>query len=151
MKRTIFMGRIAILMAVLSILIPGCSTANDPVVVIVNRNNPVEKLSENSLKKIYTNNVLTWPNGMPIIIYDLTIRDPLREVFSERILGRSSRSIAEHWAHLKITNQAKNPPRTVKDQSYMIRKVEHDRGAIGYVSMSSVMDNPNIKIVRTIE
>ena len=56
-----------------------------------------------------------------------------------------------HWAHLKITNQAKNPPRTVKDQSYMIRKVEHDRGAIGYVSMSSVMDNPNIKIVRTIE
>lgn len=123
----------------------------EPIAVIVNSANPVSTLGENSIRKIYTNNILRWPDGMPITIYDLDVNDPLREEFSKKILGKPPYRIAEQWAHLKISNQAMNPPHTVKSQRYIIQKVSRERGAIGYVFLSAVKDNPDVKVIKTIE
>lgn len=125
--------------------------AEDTVVIIVNKDNPVQRLSENEIKKIYTNYVLSWPDGAPITLYDLTLQNPLRYIFSDRIFGRSPDRIAEDWAHLKITNEAKNPPLTMKSEALIIRRVAAERGAIGYVSFSAVKDNPDVKIVNRIQ
>ena len=152
MKRKKLFNRLAVLTLAIALVFSGYSIANNgPIAVIVNKDNPVQSLSENSVKKIYTNNVLRWPNGAPINIFDLAINDPLRESFSEKVLGRSSRSIAENWAHLKITNQAKNPPHTLKTQLHILKKVSQDKSAIGYVSLSAAAENPDVKIVTTLK
>lgn len=123
----------------------------EPVAIIVNRENPAPSLSPEYIKKIYTNGILSWPDGIPIIIYDLSIQDNRRNLFSERILGRPASSVAEQWAHLKITNQAKNPPLTMKSEVLIIRRVSKEKGAIGYVSLSAVKDNQEVKIVNTFQ
>ena len=124
--------------------------AGEPVAVIVHRDNPADKLSEPEIERIYINNVLSWPDGMPITIYDLAISDPLRYDFSYKILGRVPAKIAEQWAHLKITNQAKNPPLTIKSEALIIRRVSRQKGAIGYVSLGLVQDNKDVKIIYTL-
>lgn len=125
--------------------------ASDPIVVIVNKNNSVDVLSAGDIRKIYTNSILEWADGAAITIYDLSVQDNLREEFSEKVLGKEAYRIAEEWAHLKITNQAKNPPLTMKSQMLIVRRVSMEKGAIGYVSPSAVRDNPMIKIVNTIQ
>lgn len=132
-------------------ILPAAGYCSEPVAVIVNRDNRVEGLSQGELRKIYTNNILNWPDGTPIIIYDLSVQDPMRHVFSGKILEKSPDKVAEEWAHLKITNEAKNPPLTLKSEALIIRRVSNEKGAIGYVSLSTVTRNPDVKVVFTIQ
>lgn len=127
--------------------IASMAAAAEPIAVIVNRENPVEALTEHDIRKIYTNHTLNWPGGAMVTIYDLAMQSPLRAIFSDRILGSTPEKVAEEWAHLKITNQAKNPPITMKSEMLIIRKVASEKGAIGYVSMGLVTNNPAVKIV----
>lgn len=121
------------------------------VAVIVNTENPVMSLSPQELRRIYTNNVLHWSDGTPIRLYDLVVQSPARGSFSEAVLGRSPGRVAEEWAHLKITNQAKNPPLTVKSERLIIKRVSRERGAIGYVSLDIVEGIDSVRVVATIE
>lgn len=145
---------IALLLAVIvqCLLTPAKAFAQEAdIVVIVNKDNPVQRLSESDIRKIYTNYILNWPDGAPIILYDLTLQSPLRFRFSDRIFDRTPERIAEDWAHLKISNQAKNPPLTIKSEALIIRRVAAERGAIGYVSLNAARQNPDVKIVTTIQ
>lgn len=123
----------------------------ETVAVIVNRDNPRKAMSRDEIQMVYTNSTLAWPDGTPIIIYDLSVQDPLRGAFSEKVLGKAPAKVAEEWAHLKITNQAKNPPMAVKSEALIIRRVAREKGAIGYVSLSAVVDNQDIRVVNTIQ
>lgn len=136
---------VAVFCAALSSL----ANADDPIAIIVNKHNPVSTLSHNDIRKIYRNNILKWSDGTPVILYDLGISDPVREKFSKIIFNLSPRKIAQRWAHLKITNQAKNPPLNMKSQRLIIRRISVNKGAIGYVSLSKVNDanSKGVKVV----
>ncbi len=142
---------LSVAMTVVLALTYTISASAEPVAVIVNSSNDIPWLSISSIKKIYNNDILRWPDGTPIIIYDLSIDNPVRELFSSRILGRRPEKIAEQWAHRKITNQALNPPVTIKHQNLLLRRVALDGGAIGYVSLSVASNNPDVRIVFTIQ
>lgn len=111
--------------------------AGDTIAVIVNINNPVNSITNSDLRKIYEDRMLKWADGMPIIVYDLAVNDPMREVFSQAIFDMPSEKIAELWAHLKITNQAKNPPINIKNEYAIMKMVSVEAGAIGYVSLNA--------------
>lgn len=125
--------------------------AEEPVAVIVNSENEVRHIGEAEIRKMYTNSTLHWPDGQPVLLYDLVVQNRLRAVFSMNILGKDAERVAEEWAHLKITNQAKNPPVTMKSEALIIKRVMSERGAIGYVSLSAVRNNPAVRVVFTIE
>jgi ABC-type phosphate transport system substrate-binding protein len=120
---------------------------NDPVAIIANNDNNIMEISIPTLKKMYNNDLLKWPDGVPIILYDLDVYNPVRKSFSINVLGRKSERIAEEWAHKKISNQALNPPNTIKSELLIIRRVSMQRGAIGYVSLSRTKDRTDIKIL----
>jgi len=91
--------------------------------------------------------VLAWPDGTPVTLYDLAINVPVRSVFSETVLNKSAMNVAEEWAHLKITNQAKNPPIAVKSEALIVRKVSREKGAIGYVTLEAARQKEGVRIV----
>ena len=91
--------------------------------VIVNKENPVDSLTAREIGKIYRNHTLMWTGDKSIILYDLMVSDPVREAFSQQVLGMSANKMADKWAHLKITNQAKNPPHTMKSQRLIIKRI----------------------------
>lgn len=140
-----------ILLLVAFYAVPARAFAEESVAVIVNRENAARAIGPDEIRKLYTNSTLSWPDGQPVLLYDLAVQSRLREVFSSNILGKDPERVAEEWAHLKITNQAKNPPVTMKSEALIIKRVMTERGAIGYVSLNAVRDNPDVRVVFTME
>ena len=132
------------------LMLTGSAIAADPVVVIVNASNPATSLSINDVKKYYENDLLRWPDGKKITLYDLKVKDETRREFSNTLLGREPGKVAMEWANRKITNTAKNPPRTVRSSTLMQARVGSDSGAIGYLRKSEVT-NKKVKIVTIIK
>ncbi len=125
--------------------------AEDPVAIIANSDNSMAEISITMLKKMYNNDLLKWPDGVPVILYDLDVYNPTRAAFSMSVLGRKPEKIAEEWAHKKITNQALNPPHTIKSERLIIRRVSMQRGAIGYVSLSRTKDRNDVKVLAILD
>ncbi len=122
----------------------------EPMAVIVNSENNVAGLSDAEIKSLYENDVLSWQNGKPVILYDLPVKDETRKRFSSSILGRDAHEVAREWANKKITNTAKNPPITLSSGVLVQNRVAEDPAAIGYLPKSQVK-NRKVKIVNTID
>lgn len=140
---------IAGLMALLCLTAMGAAAAGDKVVVIVNEANS-QAVTAADLKNMYTDNVISWANNQPIALYDIPVAAGARKVFSEKVLGASPEEAAREWANRKITNTAKNPPKTVKEE-LVPKSVASDPNAIGYVSKSVAEGKAGIKIIMTLE
>ena len=143
------MNYIKQMLFILMVMLISQSVWAEKVVVIVNAANS-QSLSSSDIKGIYSDNVIQWSDGTAIKSYDLPIKDGSRESFSQKVLGTSARDIAKLWANRKITNTAKNPPKTKKEK-LVILSVKKKKNAIGYVSESAAAGKEGIKIVMTID
>ena len=119
------------------------------VVVIVNEANN-QNISSSDIKAIYSDNIIQWSDGTPIKVYDLPVKNDAREAFSQNVLGASARATAKEWANRKITNTAKNPPKTKKER-LVVASIKKKANAIGYVNESSVQGKKGIKVIMTIK
>lgn len=134
-------------MAIALLALQGAAAFAGTVAVIVNSSNQHKSMSADEIRKLYSNSVLAWPDGTPVTLYDLAINDPVRSVFSEMVLNKSAMNAAEEWAHLKITNQAKNPPIAIKSEALIVRRVSREKGAIGYVTLEAARQKEGVRIV----
>lgn len=125
------------------------AAAREKVVVIVNAANS-QAVTATDLKNMYNDIVIHWANHQPIDLYDIPAAAGARKVFSEKILGMSPDEAAREWANRKITNTAKNPPKTSKEES-IPKLVATDPNAIGYVSASVAEGKEGIKVIMTLE
>lgn len=142
MARAVFL-----IMAFVSLAFNAGAALAGPVAVIVNSSNQHRSMSVEEIRRLYSNAALAWPDGTPVTLYDLAINDPVRSVFSEAVLRKSPMSVAEEWAHLKITNQAKNPPIAIKSEALIVRRVSREKGAIGYVTLEAARMKEGVRIV----
>jgi len=149
-RKAAVMGLITIAALGFSLFSTALAKAGEAVVVIVSADNPMKALSVEEVHKYYENDILNWPNGKKIVLYDLRTKDEARQRFSEAVLGKDPQKVAMEWANKKITNTAKNPPRTVRSAILMQERVAKDPNAIGYMLKSDVTSN-KVKIVTTIE
>lgn len=127
----------------------GTAAAGDKVVVIVNEANS-QAVTAADLKNMYNDIVIHWSNNQPIDLFDTPVSAEARKVFSEKVLGVSPDEAAREWANRKITNTAKNPPKTTKEE-LVPKSVANDPNAIGYVSKSVAEGRAGIKIIMTLE
>ena len=136
-----------VIMAFVLLAFQAATALAGAVAVIVNSSNQQKSVSVEEISKFYTNAVLEWPDGTSVTLYDLAINDPVRSVFSEAVLRKSPMNVAEEWAHLKITNQAKNPPVAIKSEALIVRRVSREKAAIGYVSLEAARQKEGVRIV----
>lgn len=122
----------------------------EEIAIIVNRDNPIEKLSIEDVKKIYENRVLTWGTGEKIKIYDLTIKNRARKIFSKEVLREEPEKVEREWQNRKITNSAKNPPEILRSSLLLQSKVSKNEFAIGY-ALKRAIKNRKVKIVLTVK
>lgn len=121
----------------------------EKVAVIVNINN-TQTLSRSDLAAIYSDKIVQWNNGNPIMTFDLPVSHEARAIFSEKVLGMSAKDAAKEWANRKITNTAKNPPKTKKER-LVVMAVRRNVNALGYVSESAIEGKSDIKVLMTLE
>ncbi|MDQ3212455.1 MAG: hypothetical protein M3Q85_07260 [Acidobacteriota bacterium] len=105
--------------------------------IIVHRENPVTLLTIPELQRMFRKQTRMWPNGESVVPVDWDATSPVREDFSEKVLRRSVREMAEFWVQQSIT-QGLTPPTTLRSTRAILRFVASVPGAIAYAPAGEV-------------
>ena len=124
---------------------PPVSSARPPFTVVVNNANPVDTLTVAELRRIFMKQQRLWAHGDTIVPVDWDAASQMRRVFSQIILGRSVREMAEYWVRQSVT-QGLAPPSTLSSDLAVARFVATVPGAIAYLSADAA--DRSVKRVR---
>jgi ABC-type phosphate transport system substrate-binding protein len=119
----------------LLLALSGSSPDKAPVAyrVIVNRANPANVVDRTFLREAFLKKTVRWGHGEGIRPVDLGSSSPVREKFSEEVLGRSVLAIRNYWQQLIFAGRGV-PPVELEDAESVVRYVQKYPGAVGYVA-----------------
>ncbi|MBI5150184.1 MAG: hypothetical protein HZA28_05385 [Candidatus Omnitrophica bacterium] len=138
---------------VIGILAIGLFTARpslgfSDVVVIVNKDNPVQTVKKSALVRYFMKKTTRWDNGTRVVPVDLTVSDSVRQEFSEGILKKSPHEVEEYWIAESLTG-GKSAPEIVTDSVLVKKRVAADAGALGYIDRTQA--DATVKIVEIVD
>ncbi len=122
--------------ALLACSMPRPSLADDPVVIIVNKEN-TNPIDREFVVRVYTGAIRGWPDGSPVFALDQPEESEARQVFSATVLGRSVANMRAIWSQNIFTGRGM-PPKVTGADAEMKRLVATNRNAIGYIRASQV-------------
>lgn len=105
----------------------------DAAEVIVNSSVSQPAISQNTLRAIFGMRLLQWPDGGPITVYVLPIKDPVHENFIKERLGIFPHQLERSWDLLVFSGTGQSPI-SVESEKEMRKRVAETPGAIGYLS-----------------
>ncbi len=108
---------------------------SDKLVLIANKNFPVDHLTKNQVKQIYLKRI-TLINGVSIVPINYIAQNRLRKKFEKKILRLSPKKLKRYW--MKEHYLGKRPPivqSSIKSAIIFVRKVD---GAIAYIPYSKL-------------
>lgn len=100
--------------------------------IIVNKMNPVEKISKSMLRNIFLGNNISWENGKRIQIIDFISNSPLRRQFDENILMLSPQKVSMIWVKVSLSGKS-IPPKIVHAEEDVKSFIGENEGGIGYI------------------
>ena len=115
-------------------------------VVIVNPRNPVTRLSQSQLSRIYLGKVHGWEmRGKiePVVALDLQTGSPLRDKFTQDVLRKSPSEAEAYWRQEIYAGRAFPP--LEQSEADAIQQVRSSVGGIAYVSAAA--DLKGVKVV----
>jgi len=101
------------------------------IAVIVSPERAEESINLAAVSLIFQRKRLFWSDGHRVLPLNLPAGEALRERFSLAVIGRSSDELEDYWNRLYY--QGLRPPYVVGSSEAMLRYVEANRDAIGYV------------------
>lgn len=123
--------------ALLAFACMNAPVAHAQVVVIANRQAPVDKVEPDQATQIFLKQIQNWPDGKPIQAVDIKEGSPLRAEFYSQITGRSLGQLRAYWARQAFTGMG-FPPRQMASSEDVVKLVQNTPGAVGYVSRKEV-------------
>ncbi|KZW98726.1 hypothetical protein JL49_21445 [Pseudoalteromonas luteoviolacea] len=120
--------------------------ASEPqdIVIVVNKNNPIEQVTHRQLIDMYMGKYLAFPNGHMAITLDYRKEHPLRSAFFKALTGQNISQINAYWSRVKFSGKA-SPPQAYPSTEAIIDKVITTPSAIAYLPASAVTDE--LKVV----
>lgn len=125
----------------------GSVSAQEPLVFIVNADNPVQSLSVSDLRDYFFKRKRTWPDGTSVRFIDRATASPLRQEFLQSYLKRKPDDVDMFWIGQKLYS-GDSAPLQESSESMTIRFVESFKGAIGYVAASTDLTDRKVKVVQ---
>lgn len=119
----------------LSVLPLAHAENNAPVIAII-ANSDVLRVSTDELGLIYWRKQLYWQQGQRIKPVNLRPEHPLRQQFSQIILGSPPKKQVDYWNGQYFNGIL--PPYSVNSEEAVLRYVAQTSGAIGYVDACHV-------------
>jgi diguanylate cyclase (GGDEF)-like protein/PAS domain S-box-containing protein len=105
----------------------------EPLVVVVNRQNPATTVSTAELRRLVLGERSRWPNGRRVV---LALREPgaaERALVVRRVCGMSEQAFRRHYLHGMFAGDLSDAPRELTSANGVIRFVYNVPGAIGFV------------------
>jgi ABC-type phosphate transport system substrate-binding protein len=121
----------------------GAARAAD-LVVIVNPQSGVEKLSKDEVIDIFLGRYRKLPGGRVALPIDVAESGTERARFYQLLVKKSSSEMSSYWARLVFSGQT-SPPFQVPDARSALELVQSSPNAIAYVDRSAV--TPKVKVV----
>ena len=142
------MKRIALLLALatLSVGAPRALAQTEKYVVIVNPANPIRRLSQSQLSKIYLGKLQGWDiDGKiePVVVLDQKAGTPLRAQFTQDVLRKSVAEADAYWR--QEIYAGRNFPPLEQSEAEALAAVRGSVGGIAYVSASA--DLKGVRVV----
>lgn len=119
-------------LAILAVSVPTVS-AQSPPSLVANVSVPIDTISRDELRAIYSLRTRQFADGSAITLVVLPDTDPLHRSFSVSVLNVFPYMLREIWTKKTFTGVA-HPPLTVTSQDELIEHVSRMPGTIGYVS-----------------
>ncbi len=124
----------------------GQEPAPDPLVIVVNRQNPVETLSGADLRRIFLGERLTWPDRRRMTVVMRPPEDPERALLLRLVCRMSEPEYVRHLLQASFVGDASAGPKQLSTAAGVRRFIFNVPGAIGYLRVSEVDDS--VKVVR---
>lgn len=120
--------------------------ANDAtgIVVIVNPQSGVEKLSRDEVIDIFLGRYRKLPSGRAAMPIDVAEASPERARFYQLLVKKTQTEMSSYWARLVFSGQT-SPPFQVPDAKTALELVGSSPNAIAYVDRAAV--TANVKVV----
>ena len=112
--------------------------------VIVNRANPVERLSRRDLRRIFLLDTQTWPSGRKITVVLREKGQAERAEAISIICDMREADFDRHVLFQTFGGAVTGAPRSIRSAAAMLRFVFNAPGAIGYVYADEVDDSAKV-------
>lgn len=117
--------------------------------IIINKTNPIEKISKSQLRNIFLGNNIAWENGRRIQIVDFVSESPIRKQFDENTLLLPPQKVGMIWVKVSLSGKS-IPPKIVHDEEDVKNFIGSNEGAIGYVKNTANLPQ-SVKIIQVID
>jgi ABC-type phosphate transport system substrate-binding protein len=115
------------------------------VVVVVAATSPIKHVSDNEIADIFLGKLGRIENGVVVSALDQAEGSVAREAFYLKFTGKSPAQMKAFWSKVIFTGRGR-PPRSVANDAMVIRALQEDPTAIGYVQRASV--DATVRILR---
>ena len=116
------------------------------VAIIANKSVKLDKIDKAQLLDYYSLEIKLWDNGDPVMIFDLKIKNEVREAFF-KFLGKSSSRMKSVWMKKMLLGEG-DPPEPMESEQNMLDKIINTPGSIGFVNMELVTEE--VKLLKVI-
>jgi ABC-type phosphate transport system substrate-binding protein len=120
---------------------PSLSEAQD-VLVIANKDVPVDALSRNEIKSIFLGEKIKWNNDSKITF--VILKTEVHDLFLKEYLGNTAAQYLNYWKKMVFTGKSKSP-KSFSDTEKLIDYIAETGGAVGYLPASAY--NDKVKII----
>ena len=108
------------------------------IVVVVNRDNPIDSLRLSELRQIYRAVESRWryeqKKGVDIVLLDYKRKTKLVDSFYKQVVGLSRSRIRLMWVGKLLEGELNALPVTVASETEVLQHISQNTGAIGFVS-----------------
>lgn len=122
------------------------SSPAEPLVIVVNRSNPVEDLSFTELRTIFLGGRSHWTNGRRITLVMRDPGEPERRTILRDVCGMNEDQLKTHFLHGLFTGEILVSPKILSTPTGVRKFIFNVPGAIGYLRASDV--DESVKVVR---
>ncbi|MEE2871220.1 hypothetical protein A15D_00662 [Alcanivorax sp. MD8A] len=129
------------LLVVFFLLLTGAAQAG--IVVVVSKSSDLAGLTRNEVRQIF-NGQLNRVGEVSVKPLDMPVAASQRELFYQRVMGKSVEQMKSYWARMIFTGRGM-PPREVSSDREMTLLVGSDRHFIGYMDEADVTSD--LKVV----
>jgi ABC-type phosphate transport system substrate-binding protein len=122
------------------------AAATDRYVVVVNKANPVERITRAELSKLFLTRTPAWPDGAAAVPHDLSSSSATRKAFSQDVHGKPLWMIVAYWQQ-ELASGRSRPPAVSADEQAALEAVRNNVGGVAYVG-EDVALGPGVKALR---
>jgi len=117
--------------------------AADGFQVVINEANETTEMSRADVARIFLKKRAEWPTGTPIVAVDQERTSDVRREFSLEIHRKDPDAVSAYWQTLVYSGRGV-PPRVLKSDAEVVRFVQENPGAVGYVSGQASTDGVQV-------